>query len=253
MAKLHELLAVEPDLKKVFQRVADEVHVLFTRKSEHFRGHHKSLKMQDEERAFEEAAAEETKTITTTVMAKLHYAAKSGAKYIDALATKEATNQTAKANLVVNGKVIAEDLPATFLLGLESKLKVVREYLAHAPTLDPAHSWVPAENLGEGIFQTEHDDVRERQEKKTAYITVAQATEHHPAQVAKELEAKIVGLFTTKRTSAMISPAEKSELMERCDLLIRATKQARQRANQAEVVKKTIGAKLFNFILTGEA
>jgi hypothetical protein len=105
--------------------------------------------------------------------------------------------------------------------------------------------------MGPGIFRADLDDVRDKAEKKTEYITVAPATEAHAAQVAKEMNTLVVGKFTTKKWSGMISPAEKSDVLARVDALIRAVKRARQRANQAEVVKTTVGNKLFEFILEG--
>jgi len=252
-AKLHELLAVESDLKGEFDKISTEATVTFAKKTDHFRGHVRTLEMRDEERQFEEAASFEKKDVATTVGKKLAYAAKPAARYFDALLQKEATNQTATADLTVDGVVLAEGLPATFLLALESRLKTVRVYYDAIPTHDPSTSWVADAGQGYGIFKAEVDDIRDKAEKKTEYITVAQATEQHAAQVAKEVNTLVVGKFTTKKWSGMISPAEKSELLNRVDLLIRATKKARQRANQAEVVKKNVGAKLFDFILKGEA
>jgi hypothetical protein len=250
-ARLHELLAVESDLKGNFDKINQETLVTFTKKTDHFRGHVRSLEMREEDRKFEEDAAFEKKDVATTVLRKLMYAAGPAVKYFDALLQKEATNQTATADLTIDGVVIAADLPATFLLGLESRLKGVRTYYQEIPTHDPATTWVADEAMGPGIFRADLDDVRDKAEKKTEYITVAPATEAHAAQVAKEMNTLVVGKFTTKKWSGMISPAEKSDVLARVDALIRAVKRARQRANQAEVVKTTVGNKLFEFILEG--
>lgn len=250
-SKLHELLAVESDLKGEFDKINQEAAVTFGKKTDHFRGHIRVLEMRDDERKFEEAAAFERKDIATTVHKKLKYAAKPAVRYFDALLQKEATNQTANADLIVDGVTLGEGLPATFLLGLESRLKAVRAYYAEIPTHDPSTTWVPDSTQGAGIFRAEVEDVRDKAEKKTEYTTVAPATDHHAAQVAKEVNTVVVGKFTTKKWSGMISPAEKSDLLSRIDALLRAVKQARQRANQAEVVKKNIGTVLFKFILEG--
>jgi len=251
--KLHELLAVESDLKGEFDKINQEALVTFSKKTDHFRGHVRSLEMRDEDRKFEEEAAFEKKDVATTVRKKLKYASKAAIKYFDAVLQKEATNQNAKADLLVDGVVLAEELPATFLLALESRLKAVRSYYEAVPTHDPSTSWIPDAGQGEGIFKAEVDDIRDKAEKKNEYITIAEATEHHAAQVAKEVNTVVVGKFTTKKWSGMISPAEKSELLERVDTLLRAVKKARQRANQEPVVKQKVGAKLFKFILDGEA
>jgi hypothetical protein len=46
----------------------------------------------------------------------------------------------------------------------------------------------------------------------------------------------------------MITPARKSELLDRIDKLLRAVKKARQRANGTEVVKVNVGKSIMDFI-----
>ncbi|MEA3225158.1 MAG: hypothetical protein U9Q07_04345 [Planctomycetota bacterium] len=251
-AKMHELLAVESDLQKKFLDVAKESKDTFGKKAEHFRGHVKTLKMKSEDRVFEEAAAAEHKEVVSTVAEKLDYTAKTAVKYFDALLQKELTNQNAVADLVIDGKTVAKDLPATYLLAMESRLKVVREYYAAIPTLAPGVSWTKDDNQREGILVTEHPDVREKTEKEVVFQTVAEATEQHPAQISQQQQVKVVGLFTTKIWCGMVTPGEKSDLLARVDKLYQGFKQARSRANQVEVVTAKIGRELFRFISTGE-
>lgn len=250
--KMHELLAVEADLQKMFLKVSAEAKETFSKRSEHFRGHDKSLKMKDDSRAFEEAAAHEHKEVDSTVGDKLRYASKSAKKYFDALLQKESANQVAKADLIVEGKTLATQLPATFLLAMESRLKTLREYYAAIPTHQPGVRWIPDSAQREGVFVAADDDVREKTEKDTEFRTVASATKEHPAQVAQVQKTVVVGLFTTKKWSGMISPGEKSELLARIDTLYQAVKQARQRANQVKIESLKIGADLFDFILEGK-
>jgi hypothetical protein len=249
--RLHELLAVESDLQKKFIDIARETKETFSKKSEHFRGHTKTLSMKDEDRSFEEKAAFEHKEVVSTVDEKLDYTAKTASKYFDALLTKESSNQEARADLVLDGVVLAEGLPATYLLAMESRLKTVREYIAAIPTLQPGVSWIRDESQREGILVTEHSDVREKTEKSTVYQTVAAASEHHPAQVAQQATTNVVGLFTTKAWCGMISPGDKSDMLARVDSLYQAFKQARSRANQVEIKQGKIGKKLFEYISTG--
>lgn len=54
-------------------------------------------------------------------------------------------------------------------------------------------------------------------------------------------------------TSGMLSPSEKSDLLERTDNLIRAVKEARQRANTVEaVVQKGFGDTIFGYLHYGD-
>lgn len=250
--KLHELLAVESDLQKKFMEVANETKDTFAKKSEHFRGHIKTLKMKDEERAFEEEGAFEHKEVVSTVQEKLDYTAKTAIRYFDALLTKESSNQSAVADLIVGGKTIEVGLPATYLLAMETRLRIVREYIAAIPTLQPGVAWERDETQRDGILVTAHPDIREKTEKSVIYQTVAEATDKHPAQVAAQNTVNVIGLFTTRTWCGMISPGEKSDLLGRVDELYQAFKKARSRANQVEINQRKIGRRLFEYISTGE-
>ena len=62
-------------------------------------------------------------------------------------------------------------------------------------------------------------------------------------------EDERVGAWTTMIHSGMLTPFEKRKYVDRIDTLLRAVKQARQRANDTEVVSSNIGEKIFNYIL----
>jgi len=250
-AQLHELLAVEGDLQGQFRSIVSETTQTFTKRTEHFRGHTKTLKMKDEERAFEEAAAEEYKQLESTVDEKLDYSKEAVIRYFDAFLQKECTNQEASADLEVDGKVLMKGVPATALLGFESKLKEVRQYYQAIPTLPPGTTWIVDPTERPGIYKAEHPEVREKTEKDIEHKVVVKATEQHPAQVAERSITKTVGIFTTEKWCGMHTPGQKSELLGRLDNLIQACKTARQRANSAEVVIRTIGKEMFDYIHKG--
>jgi len=80
----------------------------------------------------------EQKEMTTTVHDKLEYMFGSVAEWLDAVLQKERTNQEARADIILpDGSALATDIPATFLLGMESKLKELREVFLATPTLQP--------------------------------------------------------------------------------------------------------------------
>jgi hypothetical protein len=247
--KLHEILAVEADLVNTAKKVVGETITTFTKKGNHFTGHHKSLRMFSEERQKEAEGAGEIKEIVETVPSKLAYTVKSLVKCWDAVLQKEATNQTAKADLVVDGKVLAEGLPATFLLGMETRLKDLRSVLEAIPTHEPGIVWVPDPDKGEWIYRSQEPILTKREEKELVYRVLAEATKEHPAQIEKWMENKVTGTYVLTKWTATLSPAQKSLLLDRCDTLIRATKKARQRANQADLVKLEVGKILVDFIL----
>jgi hypothetical protein len=246
--KLHELLAVEGDLEGAFKKILKESVVTFEKKGEHFIGMDKTLQMFDDARAHEEDAYREVKALVTTAQAKLDYTTDYGVRYLDAVLQKERTNQEAKADIEIDGTVIASDLPATFLLGLETRLKWVRELYEKVPTHTPGIEWIPDADMGAGVFRTKEPRHRHKTEKTMKHKVLYDATEEHPAQLETWSEDIPIGKFTETLWSGMLSPAEKSAKLGRIDKLLRAVKKARQRANAVDVVDVTIGKELFNYI-----
>lgn len=244
--KLHEVLAVEGELAGVNKRILAETHATLSKKEDHFLAWHKTYDPKDEDG---ETFPEEHHEMVTTVPAKLAYMFKQIAPYIDAVAQKERTNQEAVADLEVDGQVIAEGLPATFLLGLESKLKDWRAVLDSAPTLAPGKKWTADEAKGKNVWVSEHDDKRNKTQKTVMSKVLYEATKEHPAQIEKWNENVVVGWTAQKNWSGMLSPAQKSEMLGRLDMLARSVKKARQRANSAELVKVKIGEDLAKFIM----
>lgn len=248
MGKLFEILAVEADVENKVKTIMQEAMTTFQKRSEHFVGSIRTLKMFDAERQNEEAGFEERKDIVTTVQKKLDYTWESIIKYYDVIAQKEVGNQSTHADVIINGEVILSNMPATLLLGLESRLKKVREMYLTIPTLAPGTEWVSDESIGEGVFRAKYPEIRHRTEKTVEHKIIVQPTKEHPAQVEKWTSSVPVGNFTTDRWCGMISPAKKSQLLDRIDTLIEAVKQARQRANEVQLENVKVGEIIKNFI-----
>ncbi len=246
--KLHEILAVESDLRGQYEKILAETKVTFEKKTEHFLGLHKSLKMFDSFREIEEAAAEVHKEVVTTVDEKLKHTWKYAVKYFDCLLQKETTNTTATADLVIDGVVLGERLPATFLLGMEERIKKIRDLYESIPTLQPGTTWVEDQTQRPGLFKALYPEKANKTEQSIQHKVLVAPTDKHPAQIEKWTEQVPVGIYAQDRWSGMISPARKAELLERLDILLAAVKKARQRANQADVVKGDIAQRLYNFV-----
>jgi hypothetical protein len=245
MGKLHELLAVETDLEATYKKVVDEAINTFSKKPDHFIGQHRSLNMFDESKQNENL--EEHKELVSTVGEKLLYVKDFVTRYFDAVLQKEKTNQTAFADLIVDGKVLGFSLPATFLLGLETKLKQIRIMYESSPTLPPGIKWEIDNETGRGVFKATLDD-KLKTAKTFMHKVLVAPTDKHPAQVEKWEEQIPVGKYTTTVQYGMLTPAQKSRFIGRIDKLIQGCKQARQRANCAEVVSMEIGNVLYEYI-----
>lgn len=246
MPKLHEVLAVEGDLSATATKIMEEAIITFTKKPDHFQESHRSLRMFDDARA--EENMDEHKVMVTTVADKLEYVSDMVTRYLDAFARKEATNQTAKADLVVRGQTLIADVPATLLLGLETKLKALRRVYEAIPTLQPGIDWEKDSERGQNVWKAFEPETRMRTEKVIQHKTLYEATKEHPAQIEKWTQDMPVGRFTINHWSGMLSSAEKSDLLFRIDDLIQAAKKARQRANTAEVTDLSIGNAIFDYI-----
>jgi hypothetical protein len=250
MGKLHEVLAVEPDLEGTYRKMLEEAKGVF-KKGEHYLGFTKTLTMFDDARKQEEEAGYEHRELTSTVQDKLDYVAESVVNYFDAFAQKEATNQLASADLVVDGKLLFAAAPATMLLGLETKLRQVREVYETIPTLHPGIKWTEDEQAGENIWVTAEPEVAMKTEKTLKPFVLYPATDKHPAQVKELQDTDNVGIYKKTIRSGMLSPKQKHELLARIDKLIRAVKVARQKANTQEVNTIQIGKTLMDFINKG--
>lgn len=243
--KLHELLAVEGDLEGIFKKIIEETKVNFTKHPDRYFGFHQRVEFFDE---LAQKEADTHKKLDDTVPDKLNYTAGLIVRYLDATLQKEKTNQEAKADIVIDGVVLATDLPATFLLGLEKKLVKVREIYSSIPTLQPGVKWNEDNSEGIDIFKQEHAEEKFRTKKVMKNHVVAEATKEHKAQVTTYTEDVKMARVIRDVWCGMISSSQKSSYLGRVDKLIRAVKKARQRANTQEVIKATVGKELFDYI-----
>lgn len=248
--KLHEILAVEGDLDATQKKIAEETKTTFEKKADHFIEGHRELAMFNEDDAQQNQV--EHKAMVTTVIDKLEWTAQAAAKYYDTVFAKDRANQSARADIAIDGTVLAKDVPATFLLGLETKLKALRDVYLAIPTLAPGHAWEPDATRGKGVYRARDPEIRMKTAKTIRYKVLVEPTKEHPAQIEKWFEDVPVGKVTNQVWSGMLSPAEKSDMIGRIDQLLRAVKRARQRANMVDVGKSRIGGNIFAFIHEGK-
>lgn len=244
-SKLHEILAVESDLEGRAKTILNETKKVFKDKPALFMGTLRTY------RPFVDDGIdypEEQQDLTSTVNQKLKFISKFVTKYYDALLQKESTNQVAKADLVVDGFVIGKDLPATFLLGMESRLRSLRDVYANIPTLSIGTEWKNDSGKGEDVWVVSHPEETLKTVRTTKSKVLYEATEHHPAQIDKWEESENVGKYTKYVWSGMLTPARKSVLLDRIDNLIQEVKKARQRANTADVLSVRIGNNIMDYI-----
>lgn len=256
MTKQHQILAVEPTRQAAAEKQLAECTNTFSKKDNLFAGQVRTAKMFDQspERLLETQAIEAKDAINTpvqyTVPQNLNYMAGMVGQWFDVILTKEATNQVAKADIVIDGTVILKDAPATFLLGMENKLGKLRDLYNALPTLAPGHDWVPAPDKGENIWKSPTETTM-----KTAnivkHVQLKQSSDKHPDTFEKTTDVVNVGVYTATKYSGMVSVAEKARIISRLDRLLMAVKDARMRANDVEAVEKRCAMEMFAYLHGG--
>lgn len=251
MGKLHEILAVEGDLSGTAKKVIEEATHTFAKKPDLFIEETQITSYFAEEDAKLNTTV--TSAMTTTVDDKLAYLAGPVARYYNAYLAKEATNQTASADIVIDDVVVFKAVPAVVLLGMETKLKELRAVYESIPTLAPGIVWEPDTSRPGSVQRSRDPEIRFINKRTITPVELSPATKEHPAQV-KAIEVDVpVAKREVIRLSGMLSSADKSKLLARLDQLIRSVKKARQRANSVEALSgKGFGEALLAFIASGE-
>lgn len=165
-------------------------------------------------------------------------------RYWGLVLAKDAANQSATADVRVGGGTVLQGAPATYLLFLEKQLSDIRTFVEKLPVLDNSEDW--SVDPASGGFRTEPVQTH-RTQRVSRVITLAEATEHHPAQAQVVAEDVIAGYWHTTKFSGALPAPEKAALLERIDTLTNAVKVAREEANQVDV-KEFDASPIFNYL-----
>lgn len=252
MARLHELLAVEPELKGRKEKALSHASDLFQNQPQVFQGGIKTLEMFDDSRRNEEAAGQELTEVVTSVNEVLNETFTDVEAFWDGRLQKEATNQLAVADVIIEGEIVATQVPVTFLLSMEDELKEIRKLIEKIPVLNAAIAWEKDPQKGEFYWKASHPAVRNKTEQTVQHKVLVPAKDNggHPAQIHTWNENVPVGRYTSLPWSGMIPENEKRKMLAKVSALLNAVKQARQRANCQEIEDRHIGEKLLQYIVT---
>lgn len=164
-------------------------------------------------------------------------------RFWDLTITKDAANQAATANIVVDGEILATQVPVTSLLFLEKQLADINTLISKLPVLDPAETWEQRDGAWRSV------PVLTTKTKKVPRTFVkAPATDKHPAQVDVFTEDAIIGTWNTTKLSGAIPTSTKQELIARVQKLQAAVKVAREEANVTEAPDVRISAALLGYL-----
>ena len=242
--RLNQVLAVEKSTKAALERAVTEAYQTL-QKPALFEGHTRTYEPFKED---DDKLPREHQIVQQTVPRLLGKIRDAMVEQIDIIATKDASNCSAQADIVVGGQVIAAAVPAVTLLALERQLTNLRLTVAAAPVLDAAEEWDWDEPAG--LYKTEPKRTV-RTKKTTRPITLAPATEKHAAQAQLITEDISAGYWAAQRFSGAISAPKKEAMLARLDGLLKAVKHAREHANMEPAPDAHIGAALFSYLLSG--
>lgn len=245
--KLHELLAVETNYQNQAGKTRTELEKTFKDKRHLFEEKLVTFKAKEEG---SQPVVEAQSNIQSSIKEEIEWISKILTKAYDASHQIDVANTVAKADLITeDGVTLLLSVPATSLLRLEHRLNELRDLVLSIPTLDPAKGFATDSARGKNIYKArEINAFRTRKEFK--FTVMVPATKEHPAQIEKYHVDEPIGTIQGQEWSALITPATKADVLDRVDILIRAVKKARARANEQEVEVKDqkIGDKLLGYV-----
>ncbi len=264
--KLNVLLAITDHLGGQWRKIVEEYGKFFRDKQGHFLG---------EKKTYEPVAGQSddptmhgNTLVVTTVDEKLQYLEKTGAEYINALFSQEATNAAGgvKATLLVDGKSLGT-YSALELLRLRSLLKSdhFKSMYSCVPVRSDTIHWSKSEKeehkqrLG-GVFETLEQSGMKKTTFKEDYILtdpnlvgVDISKMKYEPRVSQKTTLVELGRYTSQKYSGEWSHHQRAELLFRYDNLVKGVEAALKVANEAEVVKSEMTAeKLFNYLHRNE-
>jgi hypothetical protein len=166
-------------------------------------------------------------------------------RMLDVVATQDWANTTARADLIVDGQVLLENVPVTYLMWLEKQVIQLRTFIAKLPVLDVAEDWTYDEDA-QAYATAPTESTRTKKVPRNHVISAA--TERHPAQVTVWHEDIVAGYWKTIRFSGALPGARVFELSGRVDRLLDAVRFARERANLTPVTDIAAGDPILTYI-----
>lgn len=245
MQKLNQIIAVEKGIKERANReITDNYHV--GQKGEPFSGMTRTYTPKDDKG---EGQPSQQKLVQMRVRDVLSEVRKSMGELFDITATKDYANCNAKADVVVDGVVLLEKVPATFLLFLEKNLVHLHTIVQKLPTLSADHHWTLDEATS--LFKSQPVETTSTSKEQVPIVLYA-ATEKHPAQTQLITKDMAVGTWTTTQLSGAMPVQERERLLDRIERLQRAVKFARESANGIDAPPIEAGVKVLGWILEGK-
>lgn len=242
--KLNQVIAVEKGIKNRTNAELTALHRI-AEKTDLLNGFTKTYQSVEEEG---QGMPPQAQRVQYTAESLLADARKLLADLFDVTATKDWGNQSARADVLIDGTALLTGVPATYLLFLDKQLTDLNTFVTKIVELDPAVDW--AVDSTTGMFKSTPLKSH-RTEKKEMPLVLFPATDKHPAQTKTIVEDRLVGYWTTIKQSGAIPAPQKKAIVARVIKLQQAVKSALEQANMVEVSEQQVSNKLFSFLIDG--
>jgi hypothetical protein len=240
--KLCQLVALSKGKKATAEKVITKVYHLF-QKDTLFNGLERTYEPKDDDG---EKLPPESVRVQWNVNDVLIEVRTSVANLFDIVASQDAGNTRAQANVVVDGKVVLSQVPAVTLIFLEKQLKDLATFVGKIPTLDPSQAW--EYNDSSDLYETPVIQ-KHRSPKVERPIVLYDATDKHPAQTQLITKTELAGYWNEKKLSGAWPAKRRNEVLQKIAKLKDAVVLAREEANGYETDTTEIGEEIFNFLL----
>ncbi len=244
MTRLNQIIAVEKSVKsRSFQELTDAHHAL--QKPTLLSGISRTYRPKDEEgeqlppeSTRVQVKADEVIRQTVAILTRL----------FDVTATKDWTNTTAWADVVVDGTPLLTQVPVAYLLFLEKQLVDLHTFVKKLPVLGASESWT-------------YDASADSYATETVQTVRTKKIPLQPRQGRGDGEAPGSGRGVLRGTWSSVTgrrvkfsgalPAQRvNELLGRVEKLQEAVKFAREEANGVDVTDQETGEKVFRYLFS---
>lgn len=239
--RLHQLLAVEKDTKNEVLRVVTDFYQRIA-KGPLLSGISRRYRAKEDGG---EALPPESTLVQLRVEESIPEVRAALVKLFDTELSKEDANQSAKADIVIDGRVLMADVPVCALLFLEKQVTDLATLVDKLPVLDPSEQW--SRDAAQNCWATTPVESH-RTKKLPKVVEKSPATDKHPAQVEVFHEDVVVGYWSTVKFSGALPASRKAELKDRVAKLREAIKIAREDANTARVGERKMGEVLLGYL-----
>ena len=245
--KQHHVLAIETSVK---HKVAEKLTTIYKtfQKPDLFNGHVKTFtpRTENQDAANYETLPDDRKNVQQSVLDSLAVVREQQSELFDMAFKRDVTNCIAKADVVVDGQKLLEQVPVTYLMWLGHQFDDLVAEIKKIPTLDPAEKWTYDKE--QNLYATEPSE-QARTKKVVQPLILHPATKEHPAQVKEVTEDVRTGTWKTIKYSAAMPADQRDLLLYRVESLQKAVKQARETANDVDVPTVASAADaIFDFV-----